>query len=301
MDKRVKELRDSNRVSIGKAIKREIFKSKPTLIAVIFLILVLVVSITAGFFIETSDLFRVNWGAKFIEPFTNVNGTFYILGTDEGGKDIFKLLLIGTRNSIFIGWTVAIISGIIGITLGMISGFFGGLIDNIIMRIVDFLIVIPALMFQIAVIITIENYTVTKFIMVLVFFQWLNYVRVIRAKALQESAQEYILASKVLGTPMYKIIFREMMPNLMSIILLRMTLAIALSIGIETGLTYLGYGLPAGTPSLGTLVNFAKNTVVMEYHWWVWLPATVLVLLLMLSINALGQALKRAFDSRQRI
>ncbi len=299
MSKKTKknELKNSNRVSIWRAIWREISKSPLIAIAVGFLLIIILGAVIGSLFIDQQEIFKVDWTAKYLPPFTDG----HILGTDGGGKDIFSLMVVGVRNSVFIGWSVAIISGVIGITVGMISGYYGGRIDNFIMRLIDFIIVIPALMFQIALIVTIPNYTVFKFIMILVLFQWLRYVRIIRAKALQESAQEYILASKVLGTPTYKIIFREMMPNLTSIIFMRMILAMALSIGIETGLTYLGYGLPANTPSLGTLVNYAKDTVVMNNYPWTWLPATLLTLFLMLSINALGQALKRAFDARQRI
>lgn len=299
--KNTNELKNSNRMSIPQAIKREIVKNKPTLLATIFLIIVITAAIIGSLLIDPSMASRVSFGNKFLAPFSTSDSGFHLFGTDSSGTDIFQLMLIGTRNSLFIGLSISLISGIIGITVGMISGFFGGRVDNSIMRLIDFAIVIPQTMFQIALIVTIPNYSVTKFILILVLFQWLRYVRIIRAKALQESSQEYILASKVLGTPTPVIIFREMMPNLMSIIILRMTLAIALSIGIETGLTYLGYGLPANTPSLGTLVNYAKDTVVMENYWWTWLPATILILFLMLSINALGQALKRAFDSRQRI
>ncbi len=301
MSKKIGSLKDSNRVSLGRAIIREIVKSKGTFLAFVLFTVIVLTTVVGSLFVDLEEVYKINYAAKWFPPLSSYDGKLYLLGTDISGKDIFKLLLVATRNSLFIGWSIAIVSGIIGISIGMISGYFGGMIDNAIMRVIDFLIIIPALMFQIVMITTMENYTVLKFVMILVLFQWLRYVRIIRAKALQESAQEYILASQVLGTPKYKIILREMMPNLMSIILLRMTLAIAFSIGIETGLTYLGYGLPANTPSLGSLLVYAKNSTTMENYPWTWLPAVTVILVLMLSINALGQALKRAFDSRQRI
>ncbi len=293
--------KNENRVSFPRAVYREITMNKVALISFIFILIVVLGSIIGSFFIDQNETFRVTFSNKNLPPLSIIDDKLYILGSDRGGKDIFSLLVLGTRNSLFIGWSIALFSGIIGVTVGLISGFFGKTVDNVIMRTVDFIMVIPQTMFMIALIVTIKDYTVFKFIMILVLFQWLRYVRIIRAKALQESSQEYIMASKVLGTPTYKIIFREMLPNLMSIIILRMTLAVALSIGIETGLTYLGYGLPANVASLGTLVNYAKETVVMEKYWWTWLPATILILFLMLAISNIGQALKRACDSRQRI
>ncbi len=294
-------LKNSNRVSIWKAIYREITKKPGVLISFLLLTCIVLFVFIASMFIDIEELYKVRLTYKFLPPMSRVGDDLFILGTTEGGLDVFKLLIVGAKNSIYIGWSVALISGFIGISVGIISGYYGGRTDNFIMRVIDFLVVIPALMFQIVLITMLKEYTVFKFIWILILFQWLRYVRILRAKSLQESAQEYVLASKVLGTPTYKIILREMLPNLMSIVLLRMTLAIALSIGIETGLTFLGYGLPTKTPSLGTLVAYAKDTKVMDNYWWNWMPATILILILMLSINAVGQALKRAFDSRQRI
>ena len=132
-------------------------------------------------------------------------------------------------------------------------------------------------------------------------FAWTGYTRIVRSKALSEGRLDYISASKTMGTPTYKIILSEMLPNLMSLIMVQLILSYAGNIGLETGLTFLGFGLPEQTPSLGRLVSAATTPYNLEYRPWVWLPASTLILVLMLSINYVGQALKRASDSKQRL
>lgn len=122
-----------------------------------------------------------------------------------------------------------------------------------------------------------------------------------RSKALSESKRDYVNASKTLGTNDFVIIFKEVMPNLSSILIVELTLNFAGNVGIETGLSYLGFGLPSSTPSLGTLVSFANNPLVLSTYWWVWLPASLLILLLMLGINYVGQAIRRSADAKQRL
>ena len=147
----------------------------------------------------------------------------------------------------------------------------------------------------------VPKYTVSKFIFILTAFVWIGTARLIRSKALSEGRKDYISASKTLGTSDIKIMLTELLPNISSIILVDLTLTFAGNIGIETGLTFLGYGLPPSTPSLGTLISYASKPEIISTKLWVWLPASLLILVLMLCINYVGQALKRASDARQRL
>jgi peptide/nickel transport system permease protein len=131
-------------------------------------------------------------------------------------------------------------------------------------------------------------------------FLWTGKARLIRSKVLTEKELDYVSASKTLGTPNWKIILFQVLPNLSSIIIVSVTLNLAGNIGIESGLTFLGFGLPESTPSLGTLVSYARNPDVLQEKWWIWLPASVMILTLMLCINFIGQALRRSADARQR-
>lgn len=222
------------------------------------------------------------------------------LGTDYGGRDIFGQLIIGTRNSFTIGLAITILSCLIGLSIGLIAGYFGGAIDNIIMRIIDFVMVLPFLMLVIVFITLVPTFNIFTFILIMSVFLWTGKARLIRSKVLTEKELDYVSASKTLGTPNWKIILFQVLPNLSSIIIVSVTLNLAGNIGIESGLTFLGFGLPESTPSLGTLVSYARNPDVLQEKWWIWLPASVMILTLMLCINFIGQALRRSADARQR-
>ncbi|MHC8515030.1 ABC transporter permease [Sporosarcina sp. ITBMC105] len=285
-----------NNPSLLKTIWREIKNDKMALGSLILLTIILLAAYSSPLFIDQTLLKRVNFLATWKAPSVE-----HWLGTDDGGRDVFGQLLIGTRNSFTIGLSVTLLAGIFGLTYGLVAGYYGGKIDNIMMRVLEFLMVLPSLMFIIVFVVIVPNYTVFTFILIMGAFAWFGKARLIRSRALSERELDYINASKTLGTPSWKIMFFEMFPNLSSLVIVNMTLTLAGNIGLETGLTFLGFGLPTGTPSLGTLIAYARTPDIVQNKWWVWLPAALLILVMMLCINYIGQAVKRASDARQRL
>ncbi|HSI66596.1 MAG TPA: ABC transporter permease [Planococcus sp. (in: firmicutes)] len=274
---------------------RELVRDKVAFISLLFLIIVVTLVFGASIVLDQAAIVTVDLFALYQPPSAE-----YWLGTDYGGRDIFGQLIIGTRNSLAIGILVTLMSGIIGILVGLFSGYYGGTVDNVFMRFVDFFMVLPTLMIVIAFVTAVPGYSIVSFSLIMTAFLWMGIARLIRSKALQEKELDYVKASKTLGTSDLKIIFTQVLPNLSSIIIVTMTLNLAANIGIESGLSFLGFGFPEDTPSLGTLISYARNPQTLELRWWIWLPASVLILVLMLSINNVGQALKRATDARQR-
>ncbi|MFB7138973.1 ABC transporter permease [Gottfriedia sp. NPDC056225] len=224
----------------------------------------------------------------------------HILGTDYGGRDVFGQLIIGTRNSFTIGFFITIITNLLGLTLGLIAGYFGGWVDGTVMRIIDFFLSLPTIMLIIVFVTVVPTFSIVNFILIMSLFLWTGKARLIRSKVLSESELDYVAAAKAIGTPSWKIIISHVLPNVSSLIIVAFTLNLAGNIGIESGLTFLGFGLPESTPSLGTLVSYATNPDVLQNKLWIWLPASCMILVLMLSINFIGEALKRAADARQR-
>lgn len=277
-------------------IIREFKKDKVALFSLIALVVAIVTIFVWAMFIDQQELMRVSLREKFAEP-----GEKFWLGADQGGRDILGQLIIGARNSIAIAIAITLITGVTGVVIGLLCGYYGGFIDNMFMRIIDFFITIPQLMIIIVFVTIVPKYTVPIFILIMSLFLWTGTARLVRSKALSESKRDYVNASKTLGTSDFKIIFGKIMPNLSSIIIVELTLNFAGNVGIETGLSYLGFGLPPSTPSLGTLVSYANNPLVLSSKWWVWLPASLLILLLMLGINYVGQALRRSADAKQRL
>ncbi|MDY8024949.1 ABC transporter permease [Paenibacillus polymyxa] len=277
-------------------LRRELVRDKMALVSIGFVILFLIFIYASVLFVNQDVVTTVDLGAIREAP-----GSVHWLGTDRAGRDIFGQLVIGARNSFTIGFTITLLSAAIGLTLGLLAGFYGGLVDNIIMRIIDFILVLPFLMLVIVFVSIVPKSGIGSFIFIMTAFLWIGKARLIRAKVLSERELDYVQASKTLGTPNWKIIWFGVLPNLSSVVIVNLTLSLAGNIGIETGLSYLGFGLPESTPSLGTLVSYANDPDVLQNSWWMWLPASLLILVLMLAINFIGQALKRATDARQRL
>ncbi len=139
------------------------------------------------------------------------------------------------------------------------------------------------------------------FVLVMGAFYWVGTARLIRSKALSEAKKDYISAAKTSGASDLKIIFSELLPNLSSIIVVETILSLTANIGIEVGLTFLGFGLPDSVPSLGTLISYAQDPDVLTTKLWVWLPAALLILFICVGISYVGNVVRRTFDARQRL
>ncbi|RED55728.1 ABC transporter permease [Cohnella lupini] len=278
-----------------KIIWREIVRDKVAFISLIFLCLVILSVFGISLVLDQEQIVSVDLFSLKQPPSEQ-----FWLGTDYGGRDVFGQLIIGTRNSLSIGIIVTVLTGLIGVLVGLVSGYFGGTVDNIFMRFVDFFMILPTLMIVIAFVTAVPKYSIVSFSLIMTAFLWMGIARLIRSKALQEKEMDYVQASRTLGSSNLKIMLVQVLPNLSSIIIVTMTLNLAANIGLESGLSFLGFGFPESTPSLGTLVSYATDPQTLESRWWIWLPASLLILVLMLSINNVGQALKRATDARQR-
>jgi peptide/nickel transport system permease protein len=275
---------------------REVVKDKLAFSSLLLLSLILFAVYASSLLLDQEIIGKVDLLSIYEPPSVE-----HWLGTDYGGRDIFGQLMIGARNSFTIASAITLLTGFVGLAVGSVAGYFGGIIDNLIMRLIDFILVLPFLMLVIVFIAIVPKNNAAMFILIMSAFLWTGKARLIRAKMLAERGLDYVSASKTLGTPDWKIIAREIFPNLSSIIIVNLTLNLAGNIGIESGLSYLGFGLPESTPSLGTLVSYAMNPEVLQKKWWIWLPASLLIFVMMLCINFIGQALKRAADARQRL
>lgn len=274
---------------------RELVRDKVALISLILLIVVVAIVYGTSIIMDKDEIVKVDLFAIHEPPSDE-----FILGTDYGGRDIFGQLIIGTRNSLSVAFLVTLMTGLIGVIYGLVSGYYGGHVDNAMMRILDFFLILPFIMVVIVFVSIVPKYSVVSFSLIMTAFLWMGIARLIRSKALQERELDYAQASKTLGSSNIKIMFKQVLPNLSSLIIVTMTLNLAANIGLESGLSFLGFGFPESTPSLGTLVSYATNPTTLEDRWWIWVPASVMIFVLMLAVNNVGQALKRATDARQR-
>ncbi|AQW20827.1 peptide ABC transporter permease [Lentilactobacillus curieae] len=295
LDRLEKEAAEEATPSRSRIMWNEFKADKPALISLILIIAFVLFVIIASFFLNVNQIMSTNIMDYYNKPFSN-----FFLGADSGGRSIGKQLILGSRNSICIAIGLTVISSTWGIIWGMVSGYFGGKVDLVMQRVYDFMMIIPMLMTIIVIVTIIPNYNAITLTLILSVFYWMGTSRLIRSRTLAESQQDYVKASKTLGTSDLKIIFREIMPNISSLIIIDTTLSFAENIGVETGLSYLGFGLPMGTPSLGTLIANANDPQNITQYWWTWLPAALEIIILCLSISYVGQVIRRTANATQR-
>lgn len=275
---------------------REIFKSKAATIAFCTIVVILLLTFGGSLFLDSSKVTEMH----ILESYAGWGQNGHLLGTDDGGRDILNLLIMGGRNSIMIGLLVTLFCELVGIIVGLVAGYYGGTTDSIIMRIVDFVQILPQMPILIVLVTVLPNYNAMTLVLLISMFGWTGEARYYRSFILSQRERDYVLASKTSGSSNTKIMFREILPNIASMIIIDVVLSVSGNIGIETALSFIGYGLPNKIPSLGTLIGFANDPVNIIDRPWLWLPATILLLVICLSINYVGQALQKAGDARQR-
>ena len=277
----------------------------------LFLLLTLILFIYVyAAFLNTKQVMHVD----IINSYGHPGKDGHLLGTDQGGRDVLKYLVLGTRNSLDIGLAVTLIVNsfdiglavtliveVIGIVFGLVAGYYGGLVDNIMMRFLDFMMLLPMLMLVIVIVSIIPNYSMLDFVLVVSAFLWVGTARLIRSKTLAEAQKEYVYVAMTSGSSAWKIMLTDILPNISSLIIVDLILSLTANIGIEVGLSFLGFGLPESVPSLGLMIGLAQDPDVMIGAPWVWIPASLLILVLCVGISYVGNVIRRAFDARQRL
>lgn len=230
----------------------------------------------------------------------------YLLGTDNQGRDLFSSLLYGLRISLLIGFASVIVAMILGIGLGLLAGYVGGPIDSFIMRVADVQLSFPAIL--IALLIDgvaravvpahlLENIAFPVLIGAIALAGWPQYARTVRGSTLVEKNKEYVQAAKVIGVSGPRIMFSHVLPNVLGPVLVLATVHLATAIITEATLSFLGVGVPPTSPSLGTLIRVG-NDFLFSGEWWITIFPGALLVLLVLSVNLLGDWLRDALNPR---
>ena len=232
----------------------------------------------------------------------------HLLGTDEKGMDIFTRLMYGGRISLLIGFIVVILETILGVILGGIAGYFGGKVDQLIMRIVDVFNCIPTLpilLIASAVLDSLSRYIdpsnrIYFLMLIITIFGWSGCARMVRGQILSLREQEFIVATEVMGLPTWRKIFKHLIPNVMPQLIVNMTLGLGSVILYESTLSYLGLGVQVPYAAWGTMISSSKDTVILSYYMNMWLPAGILIVLAVLGFNFVGDGLRDAMDPKSK-
>ena len=242
----------------------------------------------------TTEGETITWGLKG-----------YLLGSDELGRDIFVRLLNGGRMTILIGAIAVIISTIIGIIVGGVSGYFGGKVDMVLQRISEMVSSLPFLPFAMILSALIgnaltSNQRIVLIMIILGFLSWPGLQRLVRAQVLSVREEEYTIAAKALGVKERHIIFRHILPNVISVIVVSATLSFAGSMLTEATLSFLGFGVQAPQPTWGNMLYGANNSIVIQNFWWRWVFASILLSICVVSVNTIGDGLRDAIDPKSQ-
>ncbi|NNK96513.1 MAG: ABC transporter permease [Desulfobacterales bacterium] len=222
----------------------------------------------------------------------------YILGTDGQGRDLLASIVYGTRISLLIGLAAMFCSSLIGATLGLIAGYYGGRWDGVIMRIADVQLSFPSLMIALFLMSAFGN-GIDKVLISLTCVGWVVYARTVRGSTLSEKQKEYVQAAQAAGLPNRKIIVRHILPNVLTPLIVVATIQIGTFILIEASLSFLGVGVPITKPSLGLLVKNGFD-VLLSGLWWTSVFPGVVIMLIVFGINLLGDFLRDELNPRLR-
>ncbi len=223
------------------------------------------------------------------------NHTF-IMGTDDLGRDVYSRLLFGARVSLEVGVFASLISLFIGTTLGIISGYYGGFVDSVIMRITDIMLAFPFILFVVA-LVAVLSPSITNIFIAIGVLGWAVTARIVRAEVMKVKEFEYVQAARALGSRQWRILFKIILPNIMAPVIVLTTLAIGNNMLLESTLSYLGIGVQPPTASWGSMLSEGQQ--VFEYAPWLLYYPGLALMLAVLGFNLLGDGLRELFNPRR--
>lgn len=243
-----------------------------------------------------------------LPPLWEGGDTRFFLGTDDQGRDMVSAILYGARLSLLIGIMAMVIATVLGVGLGLAAGYFGGRFDAIVMRIADVQLALPAILTALLIdgisrgLLPPEiqqDVRVSVLTLAIALSLWVNFARTARASVFVERNKDYVQAAMIMGLHPMHVMLRHILPNIMGPLLVIMTVDLASAILLEATLSFLGIGLPADSPSLGTLIRIGMQFLLSGEWWILWMP-TLFLVALVVSINILGDFLRDVFNPRLR-
>lgn len=265
-----------------------VFRSKKVIFGAVLLLIMVGATLLAPL-LSPFDPNEQVLSDRLVPPVWSGGEWSHPLGTDHLGRDVLSRIMYGGRISLLIGLAAVIVSGILGITLGLLGGFYGGRFDSILMRTADVQLAFPQILLVILILVILGR-SLAAIVVVLALADWVIYARLVRGRLLIERQREYVEAARAIGATGPRIMFKHLLPNLASLIIVVATLQLALMILLESSLSYLGIGVEPPTSSWGRMLNDGQPY--MAVAWWVSTLPGVAIVLTVLGVNFLGDGLR---------
>ncbi len=272
--------------------RKRFFKNKLALAGIVVLVIFILAALFAPILTEHDP---TKGDLMLIEKPPSAD---HILGTDGSGRDNFARLIYGARISLTVGFSAMLFTLIIGVVTGAVAGYYGGKVDNMIMRAADLVLALPFLVLALTIIAILEKVTVGIFVTVIAITAWPTLTRIVRGTFLSLREQEFILGARAIGANDLRIIFKHFIPNAIGPIIVNATLLMATMIIVESGLSFIGMGIPQPTPTWGNMISEAQNIRILRDHPEAWIPPGLAILLTVLAVNFIGDGLRDAFDPK---
>ncbi len=295
---RWREAERSTRSWPARALWRSLRRNKAGLVGLAILAIIILLTLAAPW-VAPHDPLAQDLSRRLQPPGWLEGGEWTnLLGTDHVGRDILSRVIYGARISLLVGFSSVLLAGIIGMVLGLLAGYYGGWLDDLISRIIDIQLAVPYLLLAVALVMILGS-ALRNLIFVLVLYGWTVYARLVRAEALSVREQDYVLAARTVGGSNERIIFRHILPNVVSPMIVMTTLELANMIIFEAGLSFLGLGVQPPTPSWGGMLSDGRDYIPAGM-WW---PATfpgLAISLTVLAVNLVGDWLRDLLDPRMK-
>jgi len=273
----------------GSRALRKLMANRLAMVGLVIFSVILLMSIFAPL-LTAHDPQKINLRAMLQPPSWD-----HLMGTDRTGRDVFARILYGGRISILVGLGSALMAAVIGVGIGCYTGYKGGWIDTVALRVSEIFMSFPQIIL-VLLLVSIAGQSLMNLIIIFVLTGWAPMYRMARAKMLSLREEEYVQALRSFGVPTVKICYKHILPNALGPIMVNITLSTAMFILAEAGLSFLGLGVPLSVPTWGNILNVAQDLRVLQNNWWLWLPVGSVISLFVLSVNFIGDGLRDSTD-----